>query len=176
MKTPKLILCVVICVLVVLVWPQIVSAQSPDDQKHDTQGMKEHLDQLSTRARLISDEINRRATGDHGKSISQDGRVGHMSESLVAMARELKVMIDASQRLLQSEVVTGDQQLGQDVAGLRAQLKYITKSMENIMQYLEHMTYKLGRVSSGTATPETGSHLRHGEKTVLVRGASRPGR
>lgn len=122
----------------------LTQANSP---QQDTQVMVQRMDQFIHRACLISDEMDRRAAASSAQA-PQFQRVKRLSESVKSMATDVKTVMEASQLLLQSKEFTADQEFNRDLLGVRAEVGHVANYMENMLQYLEHLTYRIDKMTS----------------------------
>lgn len=126
--------------VVVLMWTVGDSgiAYCGNSDRSELNVMIQRMDQCLTRTRLVRDAMS---------SMPENDRVVAISESAAAIAEQLKVLMQVSQELLERRTIMADPQLEQDVRGIRVQLDYLARALENMLQYVEHMSYRLDQMS-----------------------------
>jgi hypothetical protein len=65
------------------------------------------------------------------------------SEAMMEIAEQAKTVMCQSEKLVASDELADDAQFQTDIRGLNAQLENLAVSLENMLQYVEHMTYRL---------------------------------
>ena len=70
------------------------------------------------------------------------------NDAVVDLSEQLNDAFIATQKLIENDVFRGDSALNRDVVGTRQQLDHMAKDLENMLQYVEHMSYQLGRAPS----------------------------
>ena len=114
-------------------------AQDPNDQA--TNAMVQRMDQFMTRAKLICQEMERQ-----GVSKQRCQRLKQMAEGVGTMAQQVKTIMQQTQELQKDEYLMADEQIERDVLAVRAQLGQLASYMDNVLQYLEHLTYRYGKL------------------------------
>ncbi|MDH3216728.1 MAG: hypothetical protein OEN01_10590 [Candidatus Krumholzibacteria bacterium] len=111
--------------------------------RRDTQATLKRVDQLLLRTKLICEEMDRQGT-----TKARCQTLKQMSESVGIMAQQLNSVMKGFQKLAENEALMEDDELKRDVSALSDQAVDIVGHLENALQYMEHMTYRFGRLSA----------------------------
>ena len=137
MRKTKHVLVVAVCALLMVV----TSAEIAPSQ----QSTAKQMDRFIVRTQLICSEMNRTGQAKwHRQMLMQ------MGESMGIMAEQVKILDERSQKLAQNKSLMQDRELEADLYGVNAQIVELTRTMENMLQYMEHMTYRFGKMSANT--------------------------
>jgi hypothetical protein len=134
-----------LAILLVGMTTQLTTRSSADPQAAGTKALLEKADQCLDRTQLLIQDAESRLQ-------SRSGHVGlrqskQMSESLAAMATSIKQLIVVTDQMLQNDALLKDPEISRDLQGVRGTLEYQLRSLENTLQYMEHLNYKLGQTS-----------------------------
>jgi hypothetical protein len=117
-------------------------------ETQQTRDYADRVEQLAFRAGVVKTDMTERAQGAAGSVAALEGDLAAMAQSLSETARGLSAMMTTSQELLENNEAESDAEILQDVTGVRTQLDSAARDLENVMQYLEHLTYKVHKLSS----------------------------
>ena len=122
-----------------------VVAQNPtSDFAKETKEMATRIASIQERVGLIAQDIARRP--DSGEAHYR--RMSALNDAVIDLSDQLNDAFIATQKLIENDVFYDDPALNRDVVGARQQLGHMAKDLENMLQYVEHMSYQLGRAPS----------------------------
>ncbi len=138
-------LCAIAPLVIMGVFTTYVVAQNPSsDFAKETKEMARRIASIQERVGFIAQDIARRP--DAGEAHYQ--RMSALNDAVVDLSEQLNDAFIATQKLIENDVFRGDSALNRDVVGTRQQLDHMAKDLENMLQYVEHMSYQLGRAPS----------------------------
>jgi len=124
----------------------ILTAAATREEKQQTREYTDRIEQLAFRAGVVKTDMA--GAGSAGSVGALENDLGALAQSLAETARGLSAMMASSQEILENKEAQNDAEILQDVTGVRSQLDSAARELENVMQYLEHMTYKVHKLSS----------------------------
>jgi Mg2+ and Co2+ transporter CorA len=118
----------------------VVAQQSA---KAETRAMAEQVEQIQARIQLIAQDIGRRADSDaaYYKDLNK------LNNQLVDMSDQLMPMFKITEKMLENRDLAGDGAINRDLVGMRQQLGHIATDINNTIQYMEHMSYQMSKLS-----------------------------
>lgn len=119
----------------------VLGQRTAREHARDTDMMAQRIEQILQRSDLVARSIAGR--GDAGATYCKE--FTRVNDQIIAMADGLNDAYGHSQKLLECSVITDDPMLERDVVGMRQQMDGMAKGLENTLQYMEHMTYQLGK-------------------------------
>ncbi len=138
-------LCAIAPLVIMGVLTTYVVAQNPSrDFARETKDMATRIASMQERVGLIVQDIARRP--DAGEVHYR--RMSALNDAVVDLSEQLNDAFIATQKLIENDVFHDDTALNRDVVGARQQLDHMAKDLENMLQYVEHMSYQLGRAPS----------------------------
>jgi hypothetical protein len=145
MKSTKTIW--VLCALFAVVpWGADTLLAGREDARQ-TKEFTTRVEQIVFRAKIVSDDMSQRMSSERGALRDQERELVALTAALVETSQKLDEMMQSTQVLLENDVTARDAEIATDVQGVRTQLDGAARSMENSLQYLEHLTYKIHKLT-----------------------------
>jgi hypothetical protein len=139
MSTPKTIaaLTAVIAALCISIGG-VASKGSDTKDRQQLRSMLERMDYIVDRCQYA-----RQAAVSVAEPKLECDAIIQTSDAVMEIAAQVRLAIRQTQNLVASDGLVGDAQFQSDIRGLSTQLERLIGSLENLLQYLEHMTYRL---------------------------------
>jgi hypothetical protein len=132
--------------LVIASWSAGSLLAGRDDDRH-TRDYSQRIEQIAFRARIVSDDMKQHIAASQGAMREEEQEIAELTVALNEAVSQLDAMMKASQKLLENDVTVEDPEIVNDVKGVRSQLDDAARTMENALQYIEHMAYKIHKLT-----------------------------
>lgn len=114
--------------------------------KQETKAMASHVEQIQARVQLIAQDIGRRSDA----SASYYDQFGTLNDRLVDISDRLMPLFEITEDMVGNRDLAGDANVQRDLVGIRQQLGHIATDLDNTLQYMEHMSYQMSKLSPGS--------------------------
>jgi hypothetical protein len=121
----------------------VFAQKTTKDYADETRAMKLRVEQMQQRVGLMTRDITQRPDA----SAAYYRQLGDINDALVDMADQLNTLYASTQKMLENRALEGDSAVMNDLIGVRQQLEHSARDLENTLQYLEHLSYQLGRMA-----------------------------
>jgi len=118
----------------------VVAQQS---HKKETKAMAQRVEQMQARVQLIAQDIGRRSDAD----ASYYNEFNKLNDQLVDLSDQLLPLFEITDDMIENRDLAGDGAIGRDLIGMRQQLGHIATDIDNTLQYMEHMSYQMSKLS-----------------------------
>lgn len=109
----------------------------------ETKAMADQVEQLQARIQLMAQDIARRGDSDapHYKQFNK------LNNQLIDLSDQLVPLFKTTEKMMENRDLAGDPAINRDLVGMRQQLGHIAADINNALQYMEHMSYQMSKLS-----------------------------